>query len=1252
MPAIFRTIRRSLQKGRQAVAGVLLAPVYVGRSPARVPPGSLVLFPLDSTFLACGLAGMVALKKKTDADTALNLTELAARVETIADQGLAHCRAGGKAWAAGEYLSYARSVQTLFETVQGLKQDAPLFALYADVQARNHLADIARRIQQVVDRESILLAEHMGRMAVEDVDIVSRAVDVLKDTAWCLARDIDDNIGKIQALSEGAGNHLPAGALGLYRQINSVLNSIDCLEVRGRDSAGISLLMGMDRKRFEAFTKGLARKGLGEDFKARSAISPLLDSGISVSETGGQGEEVSLALTYKVAAEIGSLGDNVRYLRSRIQQDPVLALAAGIETRYVTVLSHTRWASVGAITEANCHPVDNRSNGGPAAGIIHVCLNGDIDNFQTLRADFERSGGSIGKEITTDTKIIPLLVSRYLAAGHPVAEAFRLAVNDFDGSHAICMHTDAAPGRLFLAQKGSGQAIFIGIGPDHYMATSEIYGFIEVTASYLKMDGEKTVTGVDGPTQGQIFILDQRSAGGLDGLQGVYYDGTPIRLTADDILHTELTSRDIDRQGHAHYFFKEISESPGSVEQTLANRWKAPDGEGALPVITLGEETVPVSLRLALIEGEIRRIFFVGQGTAGIAAQACADILVHYMADPALQINALKASELSGFRLGEADGESMADTLVVAISQSGTTTDTNRTVDMVRERGAHTLAIVNRRDSDITFKVDGVMYTSSGRDIEMSVASTKAFYSQIIAGALVGLFLTGLKGRRSPAFIAEEVQRLLQIPSHMRTILAMTDRIAESARRLAPTKTYWAAVGSGPNKASADEIRIKLSELCYKTISSDFVEDKKHIDLSSEPLIIVCAAGTGGTVIGDIVKDTAIFQAHKATPVVIADQGEDRFTPFAADVFHVPPVSPHLAPIVNTLVGHVWGYYAALAINECSRFLFRFRRKLQQTIDRHAAEGGDVYELVLEKSFRETIARFYRTFRARKVRGRFPAAIGLEAATDLTLLLKYLSGRLPASDFELDFGIKGTGLNMLNTLFNRLGTAINAMSRPVDAIKHQAKTVTVGTSRISEKVEGLLFDTLTAFGFTPAQLINRNILVLKNLQEVIAEIRGSILYRIDKLNLLGELTEETTIEVLEKAGSLAPLPSRVETDTRLKGTKQIIVRQGNVYIGKGRKDSRSIVIIPLISRSTARPNTIENLLLLHIGFKASIPLDLRKRALGGKFQHIQNIAQENNVVWEDRLLDQVPVDELFGRSAEKIGEFIADRLNGNGSPSS
>ena len=151
---------------------------------------------------------------------------------------------------------------------------------------------------------------------------------------------------------------------------------------------------------------------------------------------------------------------------------------------------------------------------------------------------------------------------------------------------------------------------------------------------------------------------------------------------------------------------------------------------------------------------------------------------------------------------------------------------------------------------------------------------------------------------------------------------------------------------------------------------------------------------------------------------------------------------------------------------------------------------------------------------------------------------------------------------------------------------------------------------------------------------------GSILYRISKLNLLGELTDETTIEVLQKKGVLKPIPSRVETDTKLKGTKRIIVQKGNVYIGKGRKDSRSILVIPVISTSSDRPNIIENLLLLNISFRDNVPLGLIIKALGGKYEHIKNIVVENSVPWADRYLQELEMDELFGKSAEKSAETI------------
>jgi glucosamine--fructose-6-phosphate aminotransferase (isomerizing) len=1229
----------------QNLVNLLSVKVYFGRNPAGVPPGSVVLFPIQSRVLNCGIAAIVSYKMSGQTKATSSVAALEDLVQSIAIQGCESCQKNDFGDLSASYLGGKELVDSLWQGIQALKGEKQFFDVYADLEERKYLQAAGERLAGIVRTEEAMLTDHLGRMPAPKVELMTARIEKLKDITWCIRSEILDNLEKIDALLNGYRKKPQPSVVSTFKKINTVLKSLDRLEVRGRDSAGISLMFVLDPVEYSRFRETLKQKDLDRQIEERCGHDTLANRSMTIhriqKNTGEH--QVALAVTYKVAREVGSLGDNIAFLRRQIADDPILQILAACAAKFDTVSAHTRWASVGAITEANCHPVDNQTvgNRGQPSGIIHTCLNGDIDNYQRLRREIEDNGDQIPADITTDTKIIPLVIQKYYQQGHAMEEAFRLAVNDFEGSHAISMHTDLDPGKLFLAQKGSGQALFVGIADHHYLPTSEVYGFVEETDRFLKLDGETVVEGKNGPTQGQIFILNQQSEGDLKGIRAMFYDGSDLALSAKDIKHTEITSRDIDRQDYPHYFLKEISESPDSMEKTLRNRWKINEKNSNQYVIALDETVIPPALQQALVEDRIKRIFFIGQGTAGVAALACANILNHYINNPAYHIGALKASEFSGFLLNEHDtSDSMQDALVIAISQSGTTTDTNRTVDMVKERGAYTLAIVNRRDSDITFKVNGVLYTSSGRDIEMSVASTKAFYAQIAAGAILGLYVAALKKRRNAEFVSNEIRQLLALPDHMRKILSGKDAIRASASKLAPTKTYWAAVGSGPNKASADEIRIKLSELCYKTISSDFVEDKKHIDLSSEPLIIVCAAGTRNTVIGDIIKDTAIFKAHKATPIVIADEGDDRFDLYADTVFHVPHVSEHLAPILNTLVGHIWGYYAALSINEGSRFLYRFQDAIKSSLDEYHAQGLDVYEIVLEKPFREKIAEFYRELSKKRASGQFPTTIGLDITPDLILLLKYLAGRLPVSDFDLDFNQKGTAVNMLNTFFSRLADAISVMARPVDAIKHQAKTVTVGTSRIIERIEGILFDTLSVENFSISQLTNSNIIVLKNLQAVIRKIDGSVLYQIDGLSLLGEPTDDTTIEVLKKGGDIADVPSRVETDQRLKGTKRIIVRQGNVYIGKGRKDNRSILVIPILSASADSSNKIEFLLLLHVSFKQDVSLAHKIKALGGKYEHVKNIVQENSIAWQDQYLEIVEIEELFGRSAEKIGEYI------------
>lgn len=1222
-------------------AALLRMPVFWGRCPTEHREGAWVLFPISGCTFYCGLAGLVSVRRKSAPPPMEDFSLLERIIRQIKSRPLDRCMAEQLPVSA-HYLGGEAPLDHLHAAVNNLKREESFLHLFGDRERQAIMAGWSEQLTGFIHRELPGLQAKMGALGDGDVETADQRIEKLKDVAWCMQEEILANIGKTGALMGGAGTGFPPGAVRIFYHLNTVLNSIDRLEVRGRDSAGLSLLFILAPEVFATLQEAWTREGHAGLISERLDRPIPGNRSINIHLHGNSGP-VGLTLTYRVAAEVGSLGDNVRTLRREIASDPILHLVTRHPHMFHTVSAHTRWASVGAVTIANCHPADNATTveGCAARGIIHTCLNGDIDNHLEIKQQLGSRGEAIPEEITTDTKIIPLQIEHYLQRGVSVEEAFRLAVSDFEGSHAITMHTDLAPGKFFLAQKGSGQAVFVGLAEDHYLPASEVYGFVEQTALYLKLNGEEVVQGPGGPVRGQVFILDQDSSGGLDGVRAMYYDGTPLHLTGESIKHTGITSRDVDRQDFPHYFLKEISEAPASVMKTLQNRWKV--GESGDHTVNLPESAFPRRMVEALAGGRVRRIYFVGQGTAGIAAGAAAGILDYYLDEPSLKVSALKASELSGFQLDSRSRDGMADALVIAISQSGTTTDTNRAVDMARERGALTMAIVNRRDSDLTFKVDGVVYTSSGRDIEMSVASTKAFYSQIVAGALVGLKIAEARERRSAAFIGEEIKALLELPDRMRRVLALGERIRDSANRLATTRTYWAAVGSGPNKAAADEIRIKLSELCYKTISSDYVEDKKHIDLSSEPLIFVCAAGAPAAVAGDLVKDTAIFRAHKAVPVVVADEGETRFDVYAEDVFPVPAVKPHLAPVLNTLAGHLWGYYAALAINSGSKFLHQFREEITGAVDRYNRAGLDIYEVVLEKEFREQVLQFYTKTRRRVSAGRLPGTA--KHCTDLLLLLKYLGGRLPVADFELDFGMRGTAANMFNSLLDSLEHFINHLSRPIDAIKHQAKTVTVGTSRTDEKVEGVLFDALSAHEVGIGQLSNRNILMLRNLQQVVSGIRGSILYRIDGLDRLGEPNDHTTIVVVRKDGALAVLPSRVETDSSLKGTKHMVVRQGDVYISKGRKDDRNIIIIPAFAAEPASggANRIEFLLLLNISFRENVPLALKIKALGESYTLIKSIVQENGIAWQDRYLDLVPMEELFGRSAEKIGEDIAAR---------
>src|SRR5262249_32776086 len=153
------------------------------------------------------------------------------------------------------------------------------------------------------------------------------------------------------------------------------------------------------------------------------------------------------------------------------------------------------------------------------------------------------------------------------------------------------------------------------------------------------------------------------------------YDGHDLPVTSDDVHVAQITTRDVDRGDAPHYLLKEITEAPGSFRKTL--RGKVVERDGLLEV-RVPAETLPDAVLARLRSGEVRRVLVIGQGTAAIAAQSLAQALRGAVSALDVNVEAITATELSGFGL-HAD---MRNTVVIAISQSGTTTDTNRTVDL------------------------------------------------------------------------------------------------------------------------------------------------------------------------------------------------------------------------------------------------------------------------------------------------------------------------------------------------------------------------------------------------------------------------------------------------------------------------------------------------------------------------------------------------------------------------------------------
>ncbi|GLW74759.1 glutamine--fructose-6-phosphate aminotransferase [isomerizing] [Kitasatospora phosalacinea] len=540
----------------------------------------------------------------------------------------------------------------------------------------------------------------------------------------------------------------------------------------------------------------------------------------------------------------------------------VADLAAALPARFKggAGIGHTRWATHGVPSDANAHPhTDNE-------GRIAVVHNGIIENADELRAKLAADGAVFRSE--TDTEVLAHLVAAHRAEGGELEDAVRAALKLVVGTYGIAVLDAGQPDRIVVARNGS--PIVLGIGEKEMFAASDVSALVRYTRQVVHLeDGELATVRADGF---RTFTEDARTV-------------TRQPSTVD----WEVGS--YDTGGYAHYLLKEIHEQPGAVERTLSGRLDERFATAHLGGLNLDAR----ELR------EIRRVKILGCGSAYYAGEMGAQLIEELARIPA------HSEPASEFRYRNPVIE--ADTLYVAVSQSGETYDTLAAVQEVKRKGGRVLGVVNTVGSAIARECDGGMYLHAGP--EVSVASTKAFTSTVVAFALLALHF-GRIHDLSPADGRRIVAGLKALPDQIRQVLEQQQEIEALAAEYAHSQGMM-YIGRVRGYPVAREGAQKLKEISYVHAEAYPASELKHGPLA----LISPELPTVALVPDDELLDknlTALGEIKAREGRVLAVAHRPIEAKHADHCLVVPKSEPELDPLLLNIPLQLLAYHAAVAL--------------------------------------------------------------------------------------------------------------------------------------------------------------------------------------------------------------------------------------------------------------------------------------------------------------------------------------------------
>jgi len=521
-------------------------------------------------------------------------------------------------------------------------------------------------------------------------------------------------------------------------------------------------------------------------------------------------------------------------------------------------IGHTRWATHGRPSEQNAHP--------HRAGKVVVIHNGIIENYLELRAALERRGRKMASE--TDTEVISHLIDEHVQRGCGLFEATRRSIQELEGSYSIVVLSESEPDRLVAAK--SATPIVLGLGEGENFVASDIPALLEHTRRVVFLE------------DGEVVELT------ADRVTIHTFAGEPVARAPRTVAWDAVTAQ---KGGYKHFLLKEIHEQPQAIIDTMRGR--------------IVQETGAVQLDAdvdRLLEAPIRRAVLVACGTAWHACLV-GKFLFERLAGLSCEVD-------YGSEFRYRDPILDPQTLLVVVSQSGETADTLAAVEAGREKRTPVLAVCNVVDSSIARRASAVLYTHAGPEI--SVASTKAFTTQLTALYLLALHL----GRQRGLVDAERGRKLLgdlvALPHAVKDILAREAAVERIARRYGKASDVL-YLGRGVNYPVALEGALKLKEISYIHAEGYPAGEMKHgpIALINEQMPVVVLIPHDG-VFSKTLSNLKEVESRGGRIIVVTDAPSPELEAMAADVLTVPQTNELLTPILLTVPLQLLAYHVAV----------------------------------------------------------------------------------------------------------------------------------------------------------------------------------------------------------------------------------------------------------------------------------------------------------------------------------------------------